>query len=114
MREVDVGAGSESQAETLRFASAHVTHVLSLPPIEADQALFMQNAEQQRYRPRYGFTSYSLPLTVQQNPQVVPRAQLVGTLGVGWEPTNDVDAAHDPGQNPGQERCLAVDVFDRT
>lgn len=100
------GSGGQSSSEVLRFASAGVTHVLDLPPVEADILFFQEAADRQHYHPRYGLTSFDLPLSVQQNPTLAPPDQQIGSLGIGWQPDNDVDAAHDPGRLPGSRRCL--------
>lgn len=88
----------------LAFNSAGVTHVLSS---EADALLFMTAAENQRYRPRYGLTSYHAPAAALQG--TVPGAQLVGSMGVGWLPVSDVDSAHNPGPvGPGETACRKI------
>jgi ABC-type branched-subunit amino acid transport system substrate-binding protein len=102
------GSGSQSQAEVLAFTSAKVTHVLNLPPVELEVALFQRQAENQRYRPRYGLSSFDLPLTVEENPTVAPPAQQVGSMGIGWQPLNDTSAAKDVGDMPGGKRCFAA------
>jgi hypothetical protein len=102
------GLGSASQSEVLQLKSAGVTHVLDLPPIAAEIWLFQSDAEQQHFRPRYGFTSFNLPLSVEENSSIVPAAQQVGSMGIGWQPYNDSNAAHDPGPTPGRKRCLTA------
>ncbi|MCU1593265.1 MAG: hypothetical protein JWO12_657 [Frankiales bacterium] len=102
------GSGTQSQSEVLAFTSAKVTHVLNLPPVELEIALFQRQAEQQHYRPRYGFTSFDLPLTVEENAVVAPPAQQVGSMGIGWLPLNDTNASHDAGLMPGGKRCFAT------
>ena len=102
------GAGSKSQAEVLKFTSAKVTHVLDLPPIAAEVYLFQGAAEQQRYRPRYGFTSFNLPLSTEENSSIAPAAQQIGSMGIGWQPYNDTNASHDYGPLPGSKRCFAA------
>ena len=101
------GLGSASQAEVLQLQSAGVTHVLDLPPVAAEIWFFQGAAERQHYRPRYGFTSFNLPLSVEQNSGLVPPVQQVGSMGIGWQPYNDTNAAHDPGRMPGSARCLS-------
>jgi hypothetical protein len=101
-----VGLGQKSQAEVLQFSSANVTHVLDLPPVAAEVWLFQGAAEQQQYRPRYGFTSFNLPLAMTENSGIVPPRQQIGSMGIGWQPYNDVNAAKDPGPVPGRKRCL--------
>jgi hypothetical protein len=102
------GGGTQSQAEVLAFTSANVTHVLNLPPVELEIALFQRQAENQRYRPRYGLTSFDLPLTVEENPAVAPPAQQVGSMGIGWQPLNDTSARKDVGSMPGSKRCFGA------
>ena len=85
----------------LRMRNAGVTHILSS---ESDVLLFMTAADSQHYRPRYGLTSYHAPAVQLQG--TVPSSQLVGSMGVGWLPTTDVDAAHNPGPvSSGQTSC---------
>lgn len=102
------GDNRDSQNEVLQFESAGVTHVLDLPPIEANILFFQLAAEQQHYHPRYGITSFDLPLSVEENSQIDPPDQEIGSMGIGWQPYNDVDAAHDPGAMPGSARCLGA------
>lgn len=97
--------GGDMSSAVLRFASSGVTHVLSLPPIALAKVVFMQTAEQQRYRPRYAMSSVDNPLAFVSN---VPKEQLSGGLGVGWIPAVDVDTAHDPGQTAPQRECLTA------
>jgi hypothetical protein len=87
----------------LRFKSNNVTHVL----LPESAYLFTPVAERQAYRPRYALTTLdglsSLTITTS------PAEQLRGALGVGWFPTSDVDAAHDPGDvSPNETRCKNV------
>ena len=74
------------QAAGLRFKSENVTHVFggSVP--------FMQQSEQQRYRPRY-FLEYQ-PNTFAQN---VPAEQLSGAMSEAYMPMLDVAQGEDPG-----------------
>ena len=84
----------------LRFKSNNITHVL----LPASAYLVTPVAESQAYRPRYGMTTLDglASLTVTTS----PRAQLRGTLGIGWFPATDTDAAHDPGDVSANEtRC---------
>jgi hypothetical protein len=80
------------QAAVLRFRSDNVTHVL-----DTDQFLFafMQNAESQKFRPRYGISTPNAPGLLLQG--TAPASQLVGAVGLGYFPALDVDARNDPG-----------------
>ena len=97
--------GGDMSAAVLRFKAAGVTHVLSLPPIALALGVFMQTAEQQRYRPRYALSSVTVATPLAAN---VPKEQLKGSLGIGWVPGIDVDDAHDPGRSPAQRECEAA------
>ena len=93
--------GAAMSNAVLSFNSQHVTHVLSS---DSDVLLFMQAADKQRYRPRYGLTSYHAPAAALQ--AIVPASQLAGALGVGWLPISDVDTQHSPGAvGPGETAC---------
>lgn len=88
----------------LQMRNADVTHILSS---ESDVLLFMEAADGQHYRPRYGLTSYHAPAVQLQG--TVPSSQLVGSMGAGWLPVTDVDAAHNPGAvGPGEASCRRV------
>ncbi|MCU1594696.1 MAG: hypothetical protein JWO12_2088 [Frankiales bacterium] len=102
------GTGQKSQSEVLQFSAAKVTHVLDLPPVAAELYLFQNSAEQQHYRPRYGFTSFNLPLGTEENAAQAPPVQQVGSIGIGWQPFNDANASHDPGALPGTKRCFSA------
>lgn len=96
--------GSSMSAAVLSFASSGVTHVLTAPPTAAATLIFMETAEQQHFRPRYGMTSYLTPTQIALN---APAAQLMGAVGIGWNPGIDVEDAQDPGSSP-ERACLAV------
>jgi hypothetical protein len=106
---VPTGAGgyvsSAYSNAVLRFRANGITHILFTQL--ADPVTFMTNAENQGYRPRYGLHSRNSPATVMQGN--APREQQRGAMGVGWQPMNDVDGAHDPGVlNPRQALCLKL------
>lgn len=95
---------SGAASAVLRFRSNNVTHVLSS---DSFVAFFMLPAEDQGYRPRYGLNSYHVPAAALQ--ALVPPRQLAGSLGIGWLPVSDVDAAHNPGPvGPGETACRKV------
>jgi hypothetical protein len=86
-------------AAVLPFRSANVTHVVALDSLVV---YFELAAQQQQYRPRYAYTSYSAAgVLLQAN----AAGQQPGSLGVGWAPTTDTDSAHDPGVLPGETAC---------
>jgi hypothetical protein len=97
------GSGTESAA-AFQFRSRGITHVIGTG---LNTYLFMTPAQAQGYHPRYGVSTFNAPgVLLQDN---VPKPQLAGALGIGVDPTGDVDAAHDPGMVSGPERsCLAT------
>lgn len=97
--------GTDISGLVLRFRSDGITHVLFC---DAPLLVFAQQAESQRYRPRYGISSFNVPIVFLQG--LAPNAQLAGSLGVGFAPTLDVDAQRDPGKAgpAGEAACRAV------
>jgi hypothetical protein len=89
----------------LRMRSDGISHVLF-----CDLGLFVlaTQAETQQYRPRYGISTFNTPVLFLQG--VVPDAQLAGSMGSGFDPTLDVDAAHDPSraEMPAVAACEAI------
>jgi hypothetical protein len=99
------GAGSGTEASAaFQFRARGITHVIGTG---LNTYLFMTPAETAGYRPRYGVSTFNAPGVLLQNN--VPKAQLTGALGIGTDPTADVDAAHDPGDvNPAEGACLST------
>lgn len=92
------GAVSCSQSSSLRFRSDGVTHMIGAG------ALFMQNAESQRYRPRY-FVEAGARIQEEN----APAAQLAGAMAAGFIPAMDVRADKDPGDaSPATAYCKKV------
>jgi hypothetical protein len=85
------GAAAGAQSAVLKFASDCVDHVAFLSNVAVDY-LFMNVADQQGYRPRYGLSSLEAPPVIVQN-VTAPGSQLHGSLGAGWAPYADVNAA---------------------
>lgn len=94
-----VQSDEQTQA-VVRFRDAGVTHVISAG---SELTFFMQAAESQNYRPRYLMFSGHAPQVLQKRS---PKAQLVGSMGVGYFPAADVDNSRDPGDvSTAQARC---------
>jgi len=93
---------SSVSSSVLRFRAAGVDHVISL---DGNVGLFMIQAEQQQYRPRYAINTFMGPSSVQAT--LVPPRQLRGAVGVGWEPVNDVPEAYDDLRTPARATCDA-------
>jgi hypothetical protein len=89
----------------LRFKTDGITHVLMC---DLGLFVFAEQAETQRYRPRYGVSTFNTPVLFLQG--VVPDAQLSGAVGSGFDPTLDVDDARDAGAGafPAAARCRAL------
>jgi len=87
-----------TQSAVLKFKAAGITHVFGA------SAFFMDDAQSQKYYPRYAY----LPGLGQLGAQNVPAAEMNGALTVGWAPVIDVAAAQDPGDTPGAKHCRAV------
>jgi hypothetical protein len=99
------GAGSGTEASAAyQFRARGITHVIGTG---LNTYLFMTPAETAGYRPRYGVSTFNAPGVLLENN--VPKPQLNGALGIGTDPTADVDDDHDPGAvSPAETRCLAV------
>lgn len=99
--------GSDMSAAILNFRNAGVTHLLDITNVAAGVLIFAETAQQQRYFPRYGMTSWLLPDTAASTfVQAGIQQQLNGSIGIGWTPGGDVNHAHDPGQTAVQKACL--------
>lgn len=93
--------GNNIQPAVLYFAGNGVDHLISS---NIELSTFMTSAENQRYRPRYGITTFNSPLA--NLASLAPAAQNQGAVGIGWAPNYDVSAANDPGvRGPGQQSC---------
>ena len=92
----------EQQAAILKFRQSGVDHVVFFV---GAAFFFLNQAEQQGYRPRYGFSSLD-------DPQFLTTAsgsenQLKEAVGIGWAPYGDVlRSSKEP--LPGEKRCMDV------
>jgi hypothetical protein len=85
--ETDQGnVAAQMQAAVLRFNTDHITHVLFFERNAYMAGLFALNAEQQQYRPRYGYHSYEPLTNIAAN---VPASQLQTSMFMGWWPGGD-------------------------
>jgi hypothetical protein len=71
----------------LHMAADGVTRVIFLAP--NCSAIFMQQADQQHYNPKYSLTTYDAPVGMIGS-SGAPAAQLANASGVGWDPSTDV------------------------
>lgn len=112
----DVGEAVAQIGNTaVRFKGEGITHVMFLDS-GANQALFfMEAAERQQYRPRYGLTSASGNTALADilrtggNDQEA-RNQLHGALAVGFSPTLDARAEDQPAwaNTPSKKLCYQI------
>jgi hypothetical protein len=101
-------AATDAQSAILKFKSDCVDHVLIQAPNPVVPELFMVAASTQGYTPRYGWDSDQAPNDAQEiSPSLA--SQLRGSLGVGWQPYNDVPLRQfDATAKAPSERCLAI------
>jgi hypothetical protein len=97
----DAASGAAGNA-VLRFRSEGVDRVVFLQNSANGALMFMQQAESQGYRPRYGLTSAQYPTPLAAN---VPPAQLKDSIAASWVPSGDVAMKGAP-VPPGRQRCL--------
>lgn len=96
------GVGDYPSA-TVRFKNSGVTHVLN---VGAPPSFFAQAADSQGWRPKWSVYSELAPSFWVQN---VPPRQLVGSRGIGWAPSRDLQPA-DRGKpvNAAAKRCAGI------
>jgi hypothetical protein len=97
------------QSAELRMRADGVTTVMFFMP--GPEALFMNNAESQGWRPRYALTTYD-SLWGLVGSGGAPAAQLKGAVGVGWQPTSDIGTygvRGGPGDTPARRQCRAIE-----
>jgi len=92
-------AASEMQGAVLKFKSNKVTHVIIFEQDGGLFVFFLQSADKQQYRPRYGLQSGSgAQLFISLG--AVPTSQLNGAVGFGWIPLLDISDASNPDDGP--------------
>ena len=92
------------QSAALKYRSDGITHVLFLDGNSSITYFFIQQAKSQGYKPSYGFSSLSYPSFVDSN---FGADDLRGSLGVGWQPTQDVDIPYLPA-NAARSLCQTI------
>jgi ABC-type branched-subunit amino acid transport system substrate-binding protein len=96
------GTSSNLSSAVLQFRSRGITHVFST---DNGYGQFLQQAESQKYYPRSAITTFDTPALLRTN---VSKKVLTGALGLGSDPTIDVDFAQDPPGyiSPAEKSCL--------
>jgi hypothetical protein len=101
----DLGSiAAQMQSASLQFSSSHVDRVLTLDYQGTLEFFFMNNAQSQRYHPKYGLATWSDTEFLRAN---APAAQLAGSTGIGWMPGFDLAVSQLPLDEP-RKRCLQV------
>lgn len=95
----------ELASVALRFKREDVDRVLFVGG-DGLAAAFMQAAERNLYRPRYGLSTIHLPVA---GITEVPKRQLVGARGIGWFP--DMDGWHRPPVESWPARTACLEFF---
>jgi len=99
----------ELSSTILQFRSKGITHVVFDEYASIIPFFFLTQAEDQGYRPRYGFTSINLMGTLEAQHG---KEQLHGSIGVSWLPGQDLTRSFrdDPryGQGGAFEECFAI------
>jgi hypothetical protein len=97
--------GADVSSAILRFRSDGITHVMFLDPSGVSQLLFLNQAESQGYRPRYGFGQSGAAALRSTG---VPAAQFIGSVTVGWFPRLDGVPPSEGLYPPAEKACLAM------
>jgi hypothetical protein len=101
----DLGSiAAQMQSAALQFRSSDVDRVLTLDYQGTLQYFFMNNAQSQRYHPKYGLATWSDAEFLRAN---APAEQLAGSSGIGWIPGYDLSVRQLPLDEP-RKRCLQV------
>ena len=101
----DLGAFSAAiSSAVLRFSTDGVSHVLFLQPSGTVTLVFLREAENQRYFPRYGLNSQDAGQYVLDIGAVSAR-NFRNALGIGWEPMIDVPRESRPAAPPERIAC---------
>jgi hypothetical protein len=102
----DLGrAGNEMNSAVLQFRSHNVDVVLFANTAGGGPALFMPAAEDQRYQPRYGVSSYEFLETAVS---LAPPAALERSVGPGWLPDFDLTDPRYLPKNPERTACMKI------
>lgn len=83
------GYTADISSAVLKFQSSGIDRVVFFDTGSYAALVFSQTAEQQQYRPRYGFTSLNSIVALQGDGSAAPQAQMVGAQGVSWETNAD-------------------------
>lgn len=94
--------GGEIGNAILRLRQAGVDHVIPVDDHGILMYLLTPQADSQGYRPRYGLSTNNQPYVLEEN---APDAQMVGAVGVGWAPSDDMSFVNDEFTSPRAALC---------
>ncbi|MCW2544912.1 MAG: hypothetical protein JWM40_2464 [Frankiales bacterium] len=101
------GAIQALGSAVLKFHTDQITKVLFLTPNGALlDAIFMKQAENQGYRPKYGLSSKDAPVGLGGGN--APDAQLAGSGVIGWSPLEDLRDVPSSQVPAAQRHCLQI------
>lgn len=107
----DATAINDVRAAELKFFQNGVTHVIINDFAGGFMAFFSQDANDQHYYPRYGLSSQSGAQSLYSS-GLVPKGQLNGAVGFGWDPALDLQTSDNPDNGPSsnstRRTCLAL------
>ena len=98
---------AQISSAVLTFKASGVSHVIIWDDNGVSTLLFMQQADSQKYHPRYGINSGNNLRVVTK---IVAKEQLQGAIGMGWVPRMDLDEADQPTSkyaNSARKSCYA-------
>lgn len=99
------GYTTDISSAVLKFSSSGIDRVVFIDTGSYAAMVFAQNAESQRYRPRYGFSSLNSVVALQGEGSAAPQRQMAGAVGVSWETNADGLAT---ARTPSARQCLAI------
>lgn len=99
------GMAAEFNNAIVTMRGQGIDHVMFLENAGEMPFFFMQQADSQGYRPKYGLTSNDIPATLAGQESA---SQLNGATVVGWTPPNDVGYDKSSGPNPANDKCRQI------
>jgi hypothetical protein len=98
------GTTTNLSSAVLQFRARGITQVIG---VDGGISSFMSDAQSQHYYPRYGLSTLNTPESTIANDE--NKQQLVGAVGIGWDPPLDVATGQDPGYITSAEKaCLTT------
>jgi hypothetical protein len=103
--------GAAASSAVLKLRSDNVDHVFVFDERALLSLFFLQSADSQGYRPRYGVTSQN-GMQALMDGSNLPKRQLIGSMGIGWSPGIDITPSQNtrtgPYSNDQRKKCLSL------